>query len=74
MAAKVERKCDFCSKSSKQVGSLVEGGDSKKVYICGDCLQIANSVMSKKIQKSDSFELTIQSPKEIVKKLDLRSR
>ena len=70
MAAKVERKCDFCSKSSKQVGSLVEGGDSKKVYICGDCLQIANSVMSKKIQKSDSFELTIQSPKEIVKKLD----
>jgi len=66
----VERKCDFCGKSSKQTGPLVEGGGTKKVYICSDCLQIANSVMSKKSANTEGFQLTMKSPKEIVKKLD----
>lgn len=66
----VERKCDFCGKSSKQIGPLVEGGGTKKVYICSDCIQIANSVMSRKSANTEGFQLTMKSPKEIVKKLD----
>lgn len=66
-----ERKCDFCSKNSKQVGPLVEGGVQKKVYICSECLQMANSVMSRKpISSNSSLKVTLQSPREIVKKLD----
>jgi ATP-dependent Clp protease ATP-binding subunit ClpX len=66
-----ERKCDFCSKTSKQVGPLVEGGDQKKVYICAECLQTANSVMARKpIASNGSLKVTLQSPREIVKKLD----
>jgi ATP-dependent Clp protease ATP-binding subunit ClpX len=66
----VERKCDFCGKSSKQAGPLVEGGNQRKVYICSECLQIASSVMSKKPAAASGFELKLQSPREIVKKLD----
>lgn len=66
----VERKCDFCGKSSKQVGPLVEGGNVRKVYICSECLHTANSVMTKKSVSSAALNLTLQSPREIVKKLD----
>jgi ATP-dependent Clp protease ATP-binding subunit ClpX len=64
-----ERKCDFCGKSSKQTGPLVEGGNQKKSYICGGCLQVANSVMSRR-SSSGSKDITIMSPREIVKRLD----
>lgn len=64
-----ERKCDFCGKSSKQTGPLVEGGDQKKSYICGGCLQIANTVMSRK-SSSLRKDVTMMTPKEIVKRLD----
>jgi ATP-dependent Clp protease ATP-binding subunit ClpX len=67
---KVERKCDFCGKSSKQTGPLVEGGDVRKVYICSECLQVANSVIARKNINQSKFNLSIQSPREIVKKLD----
>jgi len=65
-----EKKCDFCGKSSKQTGPLVEGGSQKKSYICSGCLKIASSVMNKKSAESASDSMTIMSPKEIVKKLD----
>lgn len=63
-----ERKCDFCGKSSKQTGPLVEGGSQKKSYICGGCLRVANSVMTRKTEVSGNF--TIMTPKEIVSRLD----
>lgn len=66
----VERKCDFCCKSSKEIGPLVEGGESKKVYICAECLNLANSVMSRSSKKSTEFKINLQSPRDIVKKLD----
>jgi ATP-dependent protease Clp ATPase subunit len=69
MARKTEQKCDFCGKSAKQVGNLVEGGDSKKVYICSACLQTANSMMVRSGAES-AFELKLQGPREIVKELD----
>jgi ATP-dependent Clp protease ATP-binding subunit ClpX len=62
----VEKKCDFCGGSSKQTGPMVEGGFQKKVFICGECLKTANSMMS----KSDSVEFKLQSPREIVRRLD----
>lgn len=70
MAKKVERKCDFCNKSSKQVGPLVEGGDPNKVYICSNCVGIASSVISRNSISSSSLEIKLQSPRDIVKKLD----
>lgn len=65
-----ERKCDFCGKSSKQTGPLVEGGAQKKSYICGSCLHIANNVLSKKPSSSAPKDFSIMSPKEIVRRLD----
>jgi len=70
VAKKVERKCDFCNKSSKQVGPLVEGGDPNKVYICSNCVGIASSVISRNSISSSSLEIKLQSPRDIVKKLD----
>lgn len=67
---KAERKCDFCEKTTKEVGPLVEGGDQRKVYICGECLATASSAMARRAIKSESFNLNLLSPKEIVKKLD----
>lgn len=64
-----EKKCDFCGGSSKQTGPMVEGGGQKKVCICGDCLKTANSVMSNKTA-SCGYELRLQSPREIVSRLD----
>jgi len=65
----VAQKCDFCGKSSKQVGNLVEGGDSNKVYICVECLQTANSMVKSNVGDS-GFDMKLQSPREIVKQLD----
>ena len=64
-----DRKCDFCCRGSREVGPLVEGGKQKKTYICGDCIKIADGVMLKRL-KNDGFEITLRSPKEIVKGLD----
>lgn len=64
----VEKKCDFCGGNSKQIGPMVEGGSQKKVCICGDCLKTANSVMANKT--TEGFEFRLQSPREIVSKLD----
>ena len=67
---KVEQKCNFCCKSTRQVGNLVEGGNLDKVYICAECLKMASSVM---VQSGSgaSFDMKLQSPRDIVKHLDL---
>lgn len=68
----VERKCDFCGRSSKETGPLVEGGHTaKKVYICNDCISTANSVMSSKAPAlPEDFKFNLKSPREIVRLLD----
>lgn len=65
-----EKKCDFCGKPSGEIGPLVEGGDAEKVYICSECIDAADRVMSKKSSAPSSKKLNIMSPKDIVKKLD----
>ena len=70
----IEKKCDFCGKPSKEIGPLVEGGpsDTDKVYICSDCIEAADRVMSKRSSapSSSKKKMKIMSPKEIVKKLN----
>lgn len=66
----IERFCNFCSKSSKELGRLVEGGRStEKVYICKNCIKTAGNVIQKQPVKS-SINLNIPTPKEIVSGLD----
>lgn len=71
-----EKKCDFCGKSSKEVGPLVEGGPEgcERSYICEDCIEIADQVMTRRMTDTKSEKprkkLKIPSPKEIVAKLD----
>ena len=70
----IEKMCDFCGKPSKEIGPLVEGGpsDTDKVYICSDCIEAADRVMSKRSSapSSSKKKMKIMSPKEIVKKLN----
>lgn len=75
MTNKNERKCNFCNKSTKEIGPLIEGGPTtNKSYICEDCIKNADKVMAEKLGKSQAKlsnkKLNILSPKEIVSKLD----
>lgn len=68
-----EKKCDFCNKTSKEIGPLVEGGPGEeKVYICSDCIETADRIMARRggISPSGIGKISIPDPKEIVKKLD----
>jgi len=70
-----DKKCNFCEKTTKEIGPLVEGGpDEEKVYICTDCISTADRIMAKRSVADGSpisaKKLNIPNPKEIVKKLD----
>lgn len=66
-----EKFCDFCGKSSKEIGPLIEGGNSPdKSYICEDCIHTADRIMARRVNKNPSRKIKILNPKEIVKKLD----
>lgn len=66
----IERFCNFCSKSSKEIGPMVEGGpNSDRVYICKNCIKTAGNVIQKQPIRA-SFNLNIPTPKEIVSRLD----
>jgi len=70
--AKLDRKCDFCGKPTNSVGPLVEGGTTKKVYICEGCIGTADSMMATRHTSSSSkgSSVKLQSPRDIVKRLD----
>ena len=70
-----EKKCDFCGKSSGSAGPLVEGGPgTSKVYICCDCIETADKIISAKNSEDSKKvlceKIKILNPKEIVEKLD----
>jgi len=62
-------KCNFCSKTQKQVLKLIAGPG---VYICNECIDLCNEIieeeMGKAPKKNDDFELP--RPKEIYGFLD----
>lgn len=68
--SKAIKKCDFCGESKEMVGSLVEGGTQKKIYICFACSESTHATF-KKFQNSYFSEFTnVKSPREIVSVLD----
>lgn len=64
------RRCDFCGESSENIGPLVEGGIQKKVCICNDCVRNARKILESSPSAPPSGNLVVQSPKEIVARLD----
>src|SRR5689334_3964589 len=38
--------CSFCGKTAKEVASLIAGGASPGVHICGACVGICNSILA----------------------------
>lgn len=60
--------CSFCGKSEHQVKSMISGPG---VYICNECVELAQSIISEENKVSAQSELTdVLTPKEIVKTLN----
>ena len=60
--------CSFCGKSEHQVKSMISGPG---VYICNECVELAQSIFSEENKVSAQRELTdVLTPKEIVKTLN----
>lgn len=38
--------CSFCGKPSKEVASLIAGGASPGVHICGGCVGVCNAILA----------------------------
>lgn len=75
-----DQHCDFCNRSYKEVGPLVEGRGSpangrtpgEPVYICEGCLPLCKKIIDEQWAKSKVPKLLskLPRPKEIVKHLD----
>lgn len=60
--------CSFCGKGEHQVKSMISGPG---VYICNECVELAQSIISEENKVSAQRELTdVLTPKEIVKTLN----
>ena len=60
--------CSFCGKREHQVKSMISGPG---VYICNECVELAQSIISEENKVSAQRELTdVLTPKEIVKTLN----
>lgn len=77
--------CDFCGKSSKSVGTLIESPSFDKevngrpkgtnFFICANCVELAHRMSKSKKENSQpsnqsSFEFSAPGPKELVAYLD----
>jgi ATP-dependent Clp protease ATP-binding subunit ClpX len=72
--------CDYCGKSSKQAGVLVEGPitnkgfngrpTNSKPYICPSCIELCANIVKEKTKKRVNLPVHIPSPKEIVEELN----
>ena len=63
--------CSFCSKSSRDVGPMVEGPSD--VYICANCVDLAHNIIRQEKRKLTSTQplfSTIPSPRQIKEFLD----
>ena len=61
--------CSFCSKSQDEVRKLVAG---PSVYICDECIDLCNDILSDELNESISFSnrVNIPAPKDIKNALD----
>jgi ATP-dependent Clp protease ATP-binding subunit ClpX len=75
--------CDYCGKSSKQAGVLVEGPPAKnevngrppgsRPYICPGCIELCADVVKQKMMKqgtADVIPKNLPTPRQIVEELD----
>src|SRR6202795_945230 len=63
--------CSFCSKSSRDVGPMVEGPSD--VYICANCVDLAHNIIrqeKRKLTSSQPLFNNIPSPRQIKEFLD----
>jgi ATP-dependent Clp protease ATP-binding subunit ClpX len=63
--------CNFCSKSSRDVGPMVEGPSD--VYICANCVDLAHGIIRKEKRKLSTGQplfTSIPSPRQIKEFLD----
>ncbi len=63
--------CSFCGKSSRDVGSMVEGPSD--VYICANCVDLAHNIIrqeKKKLTTAGPMFTSIPSPRQISEFLD----
>jgi ATP-dependent Clp protease ATP-binding subunit ClpX len=63
--------CSFCSKSSRDVGPMVEGPSD--VYICANCVDLAHNIIrqeKRKLTSSQPLFSSIPSPRQIKEFLD----
>lgn len=77
-----EAVCDYCGRNRLEVGNLVESPDVKdarngrppgsKVYICNECVSLAQSVLRQENQGTSQISVPkdVPTPREIVEHLD----
>lgn len=76
-----QQSCDFCNKSYREVGPLVEGKSKRiqrlmsenteqTVFICAGCLELAEGVLKTQQRNGSIFEIVVPKPAEIVDHLD----
>lgn len=61
--------CAFCGKSHNEVRKLIASPDGT-TYICDNCVQICEQLVSENFFKKQNFELNLPKPKEIKEFLD----
>ena len=49
--------CSFCGKNQKQVRKLIAGPGG--VYICDECIDICNEIMSEEFDDEQSAQLSL---------------
>ncbi len=64
-------RCSFCGKSQREVRKLIAG---PKVYICDECIELCNELISEDLKtskKGPKFDLSeLKTPEQIKKELD----
>ena len=77
-----QQTCDFCAKSKKEAGLLIESPVSDKdqngrpagsrVFICADCIELCQTMIKQKGPKKNASKLptNFPTPREIVQHLD----
>ncbi|MFC1855391.1 ATP-dependent Clp protease ATP-binding subunit ClpX [Thermodesulfobacteriota bacterium] len=61
--------CSFCGKSQEKVRKLIAG---HTVYICNECIELCNEIITEEYEKEERLnrKINIPKPKEIKKTLD----
>ena len=61
--------CSFCGKGQREVKKLIAGPN---VYICDECIQLCNDIISEEVEKDEVLNPTgkVPNPKDIKKVLD----